>query len=106
MSFFSAKGGSGSTTVATNLAIHLHQLTGKKVLLVDLDLELGEIALFLGVQPRFNLVDLVRNFHRMDEELLASYIEQHERACTCSARRTTRRRWSRAASRSGRSCSS
>jgi pilus assembly protein CpaE len=78
MTFFSAKGGSGATTVATNLAIHLQQLTGKKVLLVDLDLELGEIALFLGVQPRFNLVDLVRNFHRMDAELLASYIEQHK----------------------------
>jgi pilus assembly protein CpaE len=78
MTFFSAKGGSGATTVATNLAIHLQQLTGKKTLLVDLDLELGEIALFLGVQPRFNLVDLVRNFHRMDAELLASYIERHK----------------------------
>jgi pilus assembly protein CpaE len=29
------------------------------------------------VQPRFNFVDLVRNFHRMDAELLASYIERH-----------------------------
>jgi pilus assembly protein CpaE len=77
LAFFSAKGGSGTTTVATNLAIHLQQLTGKKTLLVDLDLELGEIALLLGVQPRFNLVDLVRNFHRMDAELMASYIEQH-----------------------------
>jgi pilus assembly protein CpaE len=76
--FFSAKGGSGSTTVATNLAIHLHQLTEKKTLLADLDLELGEIALFLGVQPRFNFVDLVHNFHRLDAELLASYIERHE----------------------------
>jgi pilus assembly protein CpaE len=78
MSFFSAKGGSGATTVATNLAIQLQQLTGKRTLLVDLDLELGEIALFLGVKPRFNLVDLVRNFHRMDADLLASYIEQHK----------------------------
>jgi pilus assembly protein CpaE len=78
MTFFSAKGGSGSTTVATNLAIQLHQLTGKKTLLVDMDLELGEIALFLGARPRFNLVDLVRNFHRMDAELLASYIERHK----------------------------
>jgi pilus assembly protein CpaE len=78
LAFFSAKGGSGSTTVATNLAIHLQQLTEKKTLLADLDLELGEIALFLGVQPRFNFVDLVRNFHRMDADLLASYIERHE----------------------------
>jgi pilus assembly protein CpaE len=77
LTFLGARGGSGTTTVATNLAIHLHQLTGKRTLLVDLDLELGEAALFLGVQPRFNLVDLVRNFHRMDAELLASYIERH-----------------------------
>ncbi len=75
---FSPKGGSGSTTVATNLAIHLQQITGKKTLLVDLDLELGEIAVLLGMQPRFNFVDMIRNFHRMDTELLASYIEKHE----------------------------
>jgi pilus assembly protein CpaE len=76
--FFSSKGGSGSTTVATNTAIVLHRLTGKRTLLVDLDLELGEVALVLGIQPRFNFVDLVQNFHRMDSGLLASYIEQHE----------------------------
>lgn len=75
---FSPKGGSGSTTVATNLAIHLHRLTGKRTLLVDLDLELGEIALQLGVEPRFSFIDMVRNFHRMDAELLASYIEHHD----------------------------
>jgi pilus assembly protein CpaE len=44
---------------------------------VDLDLELGEVSLLLGVQPRFNFVDLVQNFHRMDSGLLTSYIEQH-----------------------------
>jgi pilus assembly protein CpaE len=77
LSFFSAKGGAGATTIATNLAIQLQQLTGKKVLLVDLDLELGEIALFLGVQARFSLMDLMRNLHRMDADLLGSYIEQH-----------------------------
>jgi pilus assembly protein CpaE len=30
------------------------------------------------VQPRFNFVDMVQNFHRMDADLLASYIERHE----------------------------
>ena len=75
--FFSSKGGSGSTTIATNIAIVLHRLTGKRTLLVDLDLELGEVSLLLGVQPRFNFVDLVQNFHRMDSGLLTSYIEQH-----------------------------
>lgn len=76
--FYSPKGGAGTTTTATNFAVVLHRLTGKRTLLVDLDLELGEIALLLGVQPRFNFVDMVQNFHRMDAELLASYIERHE----------------------------
>ena len=75
--FASAKGGAGSTTTATNLAISLHQLTGKKTLLVDLELQLGEVALFLGVKPRFNFVDMVQNFHRMDAGLLASFIARH-----------------------------
>ena len=78
LAFFSPKGGSGSTTVVTNVGIELNRLTGKKTLLVDLDLELGEIASLLGVRPRFHFVDLVRNFHLLDADLLASYIESHE----------------------------
>jgi pilus assembly protein CpaE len=78
LAFFSPKGGSGSTSVITNVGIELHRLTGRKTLLVDLDLELGEIASLLGVRPRFHFVDLVRNFHRMDADLLASYIERHD----------------------------
>jgi pilus assembly protein CpaE len=78
LAFFSPKGGSGSTTVVTNVGIELHRLTGKKTLLVDLDLELGEIASLLSVRPRFHFVDLVRNIHRMDADLLSSYIEGHK----------------------------
>jgi pilus assembly protein CpaE len=78
LSFFSPKGGAGSTSVMTNVGIELHRLTGLKTLLVDLDLELGEIASLLGVRPRFHFVDLIRNFHRMDADLLTSYIESHE----------------------------
>jgi pilus assembly protein CpaE len=75
---FSAKGGTGSTTVAANLATELHRLSRKRTLLVDLDLELGESALIMGVEPKFSVVDLMRNFHRVDSRLLASYIERHE----------------------------
>jgi pilus assembly protein CpaE len=78
LAFFSPKGGTGCTTVAMNVGIELHRLTNKKTLLVDLDLELGEIASFMGLKPRFHLVDLLKNFHRMDEDLLTSYIERHE----------------------------
>ncbi len=75
-SVFSPKGGSGATTFAVNLAVAIHQLTRKRTLIVDLDLELGETALLLGMEPRFSSVDLVRNYHRVDEGLLASYIER------------------------------
>lgn len=76
--FFSAKGGTGCTTLCTNTGIEVHRATRKKTLLLDLDLELGETALQLGEDPRFSMVDLVRNFHRVDSDLLASYIEHHE----------------------------
>lgn len=77
LAFFSPKGGSGATTAVINLAVVLHRLTEKKTLVVDLDAELGEVAVQLGVQPQFNFVDLVENFHRMDTNLLSTYIEQH-----------------------------
>ena len=76
--FCGAKGGAGSTTVATNFAIHLRRQTGERVLIVDLDLTLGEVALYLGIEPRYGIVDLARNLHRIDEGLLASYIASHE----------------------------
>lgn len=75
---FSPKGGAGTTTVATNLAIILYRLTGKKTLLVDLDLELGEVAVLLGIKPRFSLLDLSENFARIDAGLLASYVTAHD----------------------------
>lgn len=78
LSVFSPKGGAGATTFAVNLAVAIHQVSRKRTLIVDLDLELGETALLLGMDPRFSSVDLVRNYHRVDEGLLASYIERHE----------------------------
>lgn len=78
LTVFSAKGGSGATTFAVNFAVEIHRLTRKKTLLIDLDLELGETALLLGMEPKFSIVDLIRNFHRVDAGLLASYIERDE----------------------------
>lgn len=78
LGFFSAKGGSGASSVVTNLAIEVRRLTNKRTLVMDLDAELGEISLLFGIQPQFNLVDLIQNFHRIDADLLGSYIEQHE----------------------------
>ena len=78
LALFGTKGGVGTTSLATNLAVEVHRLSRKKTLLLDLDVELGETSLMLGMDPKFSLTDLIRNFHRVDAGLLASYIEHHE----------------------------
>jgi pilus assembly protein CpaE len=77
--FISAKGGSGCTFLATNLA---HQLstTGKRVLLIDLNLYFGEAATYLSDRKaEASVVDLARQSHRLDAALLeASVLKTHE----------------------------
>lgn len=75
--FLPVKGGTGTTTAAVNLAVALQQATGERTLLVDLDMELGGVALLLGLRPRFSFLDLARNFHRLDPNLVSSYVESH-----------------------------
>ncbi len=62
-----AKGGVGSTTVAVNLATALRSLTSHPTLLMDLHLAHGDTAVFLGVEPRFSVLDAIENTHRLDE---------------------------------------
>ncbi len=76
-SFFSAKGGTGSTVISTNFAVSLVEQTKKPTILVDLDMQLGEVSLFLGIKPAFNIVDVADNIHRMDEALLKGFIKKH-----------------------------
>lgn len=75
---FSAKGGTGVTTVSVNLAVALRLLTDKRVLLLDLAPAMGTAAIALGVQPRYTYIDVIKNFHRIDDELLHSFLEEDE----------------------------
>lgn len=56
-SFFSCQGGSGSTTISSNFAVSLSKLSKKKILLLDLDIELGDVAGFFGLKNPKSLVD-------------------------------------------------
>ena len=78
LALFGTKGGVGTSSLAVNLAVEIQRMTRKRTLLLDLDVELGETALMLGMEPKFSLTDLIRNFHRVDSGLLASYIEHHD----------------------------
>lgn len=70
---FSSKGGCGTSFIATNIAAALNAPT----VLVDLNLQAGDLPLFLGVDPKYSIADMVENRARMDDSLLASYITPH-----------------------------
>jgi len=74
-SVVNAKGGSGATTVAVNLALALQAAHGHTAL-VDLA-PLGHTALHLNLKPLFTLADATRNLHRMDSSLLESFMTRH-----------------------------
>lgn len=75
---FSAKGGTGVTTLATNLAVAMRRLSQKEVLLVDLAPSMGTAAPALGLVPRYTYLDVIQNFHRVDEDLFRSFLEHHD----------------------------
>jgi pilus assembly protein CpaE len=78
LSFFGVKGGAGTTTVAVNTAIEIVRISKKPTLIIDLHQFIGEVALFLGVRPRFTLVDALDNLHRIDTEFLRELVVKHK----------------------------
>ena len=76
--FFGAKGGAGTTTVSVNCAVELARLTKRQTVMVDLKPGFGEVALFLGVRPRFTVLDALENLHRMDKEFLQELLAKHK----------------------------
>jgi len=73
----SAKGGSGKTVLATNLALLLNRLPDTKVCLVDADLQFGDVCLVLQLEPRFTMVNASHELHHLDAELLDSLLTEH-----------------------------
>ncbi|MBQ6268132.1 MAG: AAA family ATPase [Clostridia bacterium] len=58
--FFSGKGGTGKSTVAVNTAVYLAR-EGKRVMLLDLDLQCGDVAISLDADTKYSIVDLVQD---------------------------------------------
>ncbi|MBZ5532834.1 MAG: AAA family ATPase [Acidobacteriia bacterium] len=71
----SAKGGSGATTVAVNLAL---ALAAKHASTALLDMApLGNVSLHLNVKPAFTMLDALQNLHRLDGALLDGFMTRH-----------------------------
>ena len=74
---FSPKGGTGKTVTATNLSTAMAKHQGKKTLLLDLDLQFGDAAIMLGLEPEKTIQDLVTAPGELDPEKLAGYTCRH-----------------------------
>jgi pilus assembly protein CpaE len=70
------KGGTGKTLTSSNLAVSL-ALAGKKVALIDLDLQFGDIGLALGMTPDKTVYDLAKSGGSLDLEKLETYLTPH-----------------------------
>ncbi len=67
---FSSKGGCGTSFVATNLAAS----TNARTALVDLNLQAGDLPLFLGLDPKYSFADMAENRARLDDSLITSFM--------------------------------
>ncbi|MGY1736219.1 AAA family ATPase [Geodermatophilus sp. SYSU D00684] len=73
----SPKGGVGKTTVATNLAVGLATAAPQGTVLVDLDVQFGDVASALGLVPEYTLPDAVHGPASQDTMVLKTFLTQH-----------------------------
>jgi pilus assembly protein CpaE len=79
VAIFSCKGGSGATTIATNLcgALLGDASDAQRIVLLDLDFQMGDVTVFLDMVSSYNWRELIRNTHRLDEKLLDQSLNKH-----------------------------
>lgn len=78
ISVFSNKGGIGKTSVATNLAVELAQITKERTALIDLNFQAGDITTFMDLKPAFNISYLLNNLDKINEDFLFSTFEKYK----------------------------
>lgn len=75
---FSTKGGAGKSMIAVNLGVVLARRSDKPVVLVDADLQFGDVAVMLKLAPQHTIVDAVGSLDRLDATLLRQLMLRHE----------------------------
>lgn len=74
---FSPKGGAGSTTIATNLALSLHKTLNEDVLLIDGKHLFGHVALYLNLRTGNSISDLIAHAGMLDVQLIKQVVVRH-----------------------------
>jgi len=73
----SPKGGAGKTVVSTNLAVGLASRSPRGVVIVDLDLQFGDVGYVLGLKPRHTIYDAVASSGDLDITTLKMFLTHH-----------------------------
>ena len=74
---FSLKGGQGVTSLAINLADQINSLTGDRILLMDMNLYMGDVAICLNLPATYTSFNLIKDLGRIDHNLLFSSLAHH-----------------------------
>lgn len=77
----SPKGGAGKTAVATNLAVGLARVAPNEVVIVDLDLQFGDVSNALRLSPERTIADLVRAGSAVDATAVKAFLTPHPSGC-------------------------
>lgn len=76
IAIFGAKGGIGKTTLSINLAVAIAQQTKQRVALVDIDTQLGDVAVMLDIVPEHTIVDAAGMVDRLEPELIQTLLRE------------------------------
>jgi len=74
---FGTKGGVGKTVIATNLAVFLAHNTDARIILVDLDIQFGDVAVMLRLQPKYTLYDAVHIANDLNQGGISQLLMPH-----------------------------
>lgn len=77
VTIFGAKGGAGKTTLSVNVAASIANETKRRVALMDLNLQFGDVASYMNIQPRRTIAEFVQERNQWDSQLLNSYLIPH-----------------------------
>jgi pilus assembly protein CpaE len=78
VTFFGTKGGTGTTTLAVNTAADIRRLTERPTLIVDVKQGPGDVAVFLGLRPRYSIVELIDQVGWSDRALATRFVAEHD----------------------------
>lgn len=71
------KGGVGTTTIAVNLAVALHQITGLRAVVVDGSLLSGDVGVAMNISNENSIADVVAHLRELDGDLLSDTLVHH-----------------------------